>query len=404
MKNIKFIMMMAVAAFAMSSCFKEPVEQGFIGENIYLQGGDTLFVAIGAAKSTEKAWLDNSTKPCTFKIENVRDEEGKRHDGFFKTFPTMLWRSPYDYLTDTTEQVVRDKIAYIDMTPLMINEVNGQLRAMASTSEIGLEPGQVFHVDVSVTNPKGTRYIEDYAIIKFEKGSSGSASSDDFVCTEVINGIAIEADMNGKNDIQVLFPYYEQVNDTKSNWSDLQQQLYEGKEVKGMTIKKISTEPTVGIKFILKFLDADGNLFDPAGYASYTTNQSFITHGLNRQNTSEGMIVEFPLTPWPVTSDAVHLGYTRGPIYGNLDKVDLDALAKAFPSLQKNNSFASWPAADTYPDLQSIFYNEKGVAVWPEGWFETHATGWYVRLRSRFKFNQPGTYELTVKVPYTKAK
>lgn len=372
---------------------------GFIGDNIYLQGGDTLFVAIGAAKSTDKAWLDNSTKPCIFKIENVRDEEGNRHEGFFTKFPTRLWNTAYDYLTDSTEQQVLDKLTYFDMTPLMINEVNGQLRAMASTNQIGLEPGQVFHVDVSVTNPKGTKYVEDYAIIKFEKGTTAT----DFVCTEVINGIAIEADMNGKNDIQVLFPYYEAINDTKANWAELQQKLYDGEEVEGMTIKRIAETPEVGIKFILKFLDANGNLFDPAGYASYTTNQSFITHGLNRQNTAEGMIVEFPYTPWPVTNDDVHLGYTRGPFFGNLDKVDLAALKKAFPSLVTKNSFASWPAEDTYPELKSVFYNASGKAIWPEDWFEKNATGWYVRLRSRFKFHQPGTYELTVKVPYTKA-
>ena len=379
---------------------------GFIGDNIYLQGGDTLFVAIGAAKSTEKAWLDNSTKPCVFKIENVRDEEGNRCEGFFTKFPTRLWNTAYDYLTDSTEQQVLDKLTYFDMTPLMINEVNGQLRAMESTNLIGIEAGQVFHVDVSVTNPKGTKYLEDYAIIKFEKGTTAT----DFVCLELINGIAIETKMTSDNDIRVIFPYYEQINDTKANWADLQAQIYAGEDVSGITVKKIADVPEVGIKFILKFMDEQGNLFDPAGYDTYSTLTSFITHGLNRQNTAEGMIVEFPYTPWPVTNEATHLGYTRGPFFSNLDKVDLAALEKAFPSLVSKNSYASWPSTteggdypkDKFPEIDAAF--KKGDKdVWPKGWFEKNATGWYVRLRSRFKFHQPGTYELTVKVPYTKA-
>ena len=412
MKNIKFIMMMAVAALAVSSCFKAPDEQGFLGENIYLQGGDTLFVAIGNVKFTEKAWLDNSTKPCTFKIENVRDEEGNRHEGFFTKFPTRIWNTPYDYLTDSTEQQVLDKLTYFDMTPLMINEVNGQLSAMASTSEIGIEPGQVFHVDISVTNPKGTRYVEDYAIVKFEKGKTAVQ----FVCTELINGICFEADMTGKNNIQHIFPYYEQINETKSNWADLQAQLYAGEEVAGMTIKKISDEPAVGIKFILKFVDEAGNMFDPAQYASFTTNQSFLTHGLDRQNTENGMEVSFPYTPWPVTNDDVHLGYMRGPFFGDLSKVDLATLKSKFSTHVSTNSYAGWPStvgdnagfpAETYPDIDDEFWadDKNNKPAWPsDKWWNDHVNGWFVRLRSRFKFHQPGTYELVVKVPYVTAQ
>ena len=397
MRKIKFIMMAAVAALTVSSCFKEPTEKGFIGENIYLQGGDTLFVAIGAGKSTEKAWLDNSTKPVTFKIENVRDEEGKRHEGFFTVFPTRLWSTPYDYLTDTTEQQVVDKLAYFDMTPLMINEVNGQLRAMESTSLIDIQPGQVFHVDVSVTNSKGTRLVKDYAIIKFEKGSSEAVSSD-FVCTELINGIAFVK----KGDDYVFFPYYDQVNDTKPDWANLQEKIYAGEEVNGMTLKKIADTPTVGVKLFVKFLDKDGKLFDPSLYSTYSTGTtSFIDYGVNRQNTEDGMSVEFPYTPWPVHSDAVYLGYLKGPVFSSLANVDVKGIEKAFPSLAKSNSYASWPAADTYPELQEVFYDAKGNAVWPEGWFEENIKQWYVRLRSRVKFHQPGTYELVVKVPYT---
>ena len=64
----KYIPIIILALACLTSCFKESQLQGYLGTNIYLQGSDTLIVPIGQQVSTQKAWLDNSTKPVKFEI------------------------------------------------------------------------------------------------------------------------------------------------------------------------------------------------------------------------------------------------------------------------------------------------------------------------------------------------
>ena len=59
--TIKYILVAFVLILSVSSCFKEPKVQGYIGEGIRLQGSDTMYVALGAKVASSTAWLDNST-------------------------------------------------------------------------------------------------------------------------------------------------------------------------------------------------------------------------------------------------------------------------------------------------------------------------------------------------------
>lgn len=364
---------LAIAAFfclLATSCFKEPHVQGYLGDGIYLQGADTMYVTIGTKTASSTAWLDNSTKPCKFEIYDVRDEDGKHVDGFFKTFPTMLWTQPYDYLTDKTEADVLSKLQAQDLTPLMINSVNGQLRAMESTAMIGLKDGDVFHVDVKVSNSKGSKILEDYAILCFQKGADGAG---DFVITDFVNGICI---MNAAGEN--TFPFYDQINSGQTDFETRRQNIYtdNGKE-KYVRVYKKSAEPNPGIHVTLRFLDKNGNLFDPAGYATYAGLVSYIDYSVNRQNTDKGLEMDFPVTPWPVKTDLYQ--YLRGPVFLNFDNMDFDAL--------KADNLAG-----------KIPYNAK----WPSDNYQG-ANGWYVRLRSMMTFYQPGSYVIEVTVPYTSA-
>ncbi len=362
-----------LAASVLTSCFKEPDTQGYIGDGIRLQGSDTMYVAIGTKVASSSAWLDNSTRPCTFVIENVRDEAGNRADGFFQEFPTRMWVSPYDYMTDKTWDDVMKKLTDINVTPLMINSTNGQLRAMASTAKIGLQAGEIYHVDVKVSNSKGTVHLKDYAILKLEAGSGGE-SAVNFELTDLVNGICIQ-NAAGEN----TFPYYDAINASADKFSERRENIYadNGKE-RNMAVRKVSDEPEVGIKVTIKLLDKNGKLFNPADYASYSTLTSYIDYSVNRVDDPEkGMIIEFPYTPWPV---GLEYSYFRGTSYtdfSNLDVTNLkaDNLAKRIPIS------ASWPS-DDYAGFKS----------------------WYVRVRSNIKFYQPGSYEIVMKVPYTTVK
>ena len=361
----------AVMAGCLISCFKEPVVEGYLGDGIYLQGADTMYVTIGAKTSSSTAWLDNSTQPCTFEIYDVKDAKGNHAEQFFQKFPTMLWTQPYDYLTDKTEEQVLAKLQAQDLSPLMINSVNGQLRAMESTADIGVKPGDIFHVDVKVSNSKGSKILEDYAIICFEEGTTGSG---DFVITDLVNGICI-LNAAGEN----TFPYYDQINSSSPNFAERCANIYEdnGKE-KNMRVYKTSDKPDTGVHIVLRLVDKNGNLFDPAGYATYAGLVSYIDYSVNRQNTSEGLEMDFPITPWPVNTALYQ--YLRGPVYLNFDNMDKAAL-------KKDN------LAGTIP------YNAK----WPDDDY-AGANGWYVRMRSMMTFYQHGSYTIELKVPYTTAK
>jgi hypothetical protein len=359
-----------IALACLTSCYMEPKEKGYLSDGIYLKGEDTMFVAIGSKTASDVAWLDNSTQPCDFKILAVRDQNGNNYDNFFSEFDTKIWTSPYDYLTDTTSKAVLDKLIDAKTTPLMINNINGQLRAMESTSQIGITAGDIFNVDVSVTNSKGTKILKDYAVLKFEEGVNQTP----FVLTEVINGICI-TNSQGEN----TFPYYDRLNSDGSNFATRRDNVYADNGKEFVTIHKISDEPTVGIKVHFKLLDKNGKLFDPSRYASYSTLTSYINYGINRVNSStDGMVLEFPITPWPVKTDL--MSYWRGPSYSNLNNLDI-------AKLKADNK------AGTIP------YN----AAWPADDY-AGAKAWFVRIRSVVTFYQSGTWEFICKVPYTTAQ
>lgn len=371
-KFIKYAFIASVMAFCAVSCFKEPKGQGYLGDNIYLQGADTMYVTIGQKASSSTAWLDNSTRPCKFEIYDVRDKEGKHVDGFFTKFPTMLWTTPYDYLVDKTEEQVLAKLQPQDLTPLMINETNGQLRAMESTSEIGIKPGDVFHVDVKVSNTKGSKIFKDYAIICFQRGVEGGG---DFIITDFVNGICI-TNSEGEN----TFPFYDQINSSQSDFSTRCQNIYtdNGREKYIRVYKADAEKPNPGIHVNIRFLDKDGKLFDPEQYATYTGCISYIDYSVNRKNTEKGLELEFPITPWPTNTDL--LQYLRGPVYLDFSNMDFAAL-KADNKAKRIPFNAEWPSDDY-----------------------AGAKAWYVRWRCKMIFYQPGTYNVDLTVPYTTAK
>lgn len=375
MKKLFPILFLALAC--LSSCFKESQSQGYLGTNIYLQGSDTLVVPIGQQVSTQKAWLDNSTRPVKFEITDIRDKFGSRKEEFFKTAPLTVWNAPYDYLTDTTRALIEGKLGSTVVSPIMINEVNGQIYTMPSTVECGLAAGDIFNVDVRMTNSKGSIDIKDYAVISFVTGSS----NDQFYIDDFVNGICVEYFDATENAVVNVFPYYDQINSNDPDFETRRANIVadNGKEP-GMVFHKIADTPEKGVTVWYKMLDKNGKLYDPSMYTNYTTTLSYFDVGIERVNDPEkGMGVSFPMTPWPVLDQ--HL-YMRGQYSDDLTNLDTEALRSYYQS-HTDKASASWST--------SIFDAE-------------HFRGWYVRLRTRIRIYDPGTYELVITVPFTTAK
>jgi hypothetical protein len=350
----------------LSSCYQSPEESGFLSDDIYLKGGDTLYLPLGGKGSTDYAWLDNSSQPCRFVIENIRDEQGNRSEQFFQEYLYRTWIKPYDFLRDDTEEAVMAKLAEVQKTPFLINEINGQIMYLETTSHL-TAPGDIYYVDVRVANRAGSKLFKDYAVVKL------TSTTRPYTVNEVINGICVVKE-GGTN-----FPYYDQINDAQPDFLERRNNIYEDNGKEFVRIRKLNNEPDVGVRIYIKIQDKNGNLFDPAQYATYAAGTySYIDHAINRDNTPQGLYLEFPVTPWPV--DVNMRSYLRGPTYPGLDHLDMAALKAAVMAK---------------PTLSLV-----GMADWPSNdWSD--AQSWYVRIRSLITFYESGTWEIEVKVPFT---
>ncbi|GAP68819.1 hypothetical protein BA6E_10593 [Bacteroidales bacterium 6E] len=362
LKNISYILLVIL----MVSCFKEPDGAGFLSDNIYLKGADTIFVPIGGKGETDYAWFDGSSEPLKFEIENIRDASGNRSEQFFKEYTYRTWIKPYDFMTDKTEEAVMAKLEDRNMPCFMINPVNGQLQYVESTSNL-TAPGDVFKVDVRVTNSKGSKVYEDYATLKLTTDRRA------FVLNEIINGIIVVK--NGGNN----FVLYDQINSTNPQFTQRRDNIYADNGKEFARIRKISDEPNIGIKVIFRLTDTKGKVFNTEEYATYAAGTySYIDHSINRQNTPDGMIMEFPTTPWPVQTN--FMSYLKGPTATNFNALDIQSLSNDF-------------RAGKIPSLVS-------PQAWPENdWAD--ASAWYVRIRSVITFYESGTWEISCQIPYT---
>lgn len=368
MKNTTeyFKLILLISVLSLSSCYSGPDGIGFLSDDIYLKGTDTVYIPIGGKGNTNYAWTDNSSQPIAFTIENVRDQSGKRSEQFFKQYLYRTWIKPYDFLTDKTLEQVMAKLQEVKMEPIVINPINGQLIYSETTTNLS-KPGDVYHLDVRVTNPNGSKLIKDYAILKL------TSEAKSFVVNEVINGISVVED--GINN----FVYYDQINEAQPNFIDRRNNIYADNGKEFVRIHKISDVPEVGVKVIIKLLDSNGNLFNPAKYATYSIGTySYIDHSVNRINTSEGMVLEFPTTPWP--TDVNLRSYLKGPTYTSLNNLNINQL---YQDYKDGKASSLVPKED-----------------WPANNWAT-ASAWYVRIRSLITFYESGTWEITCKVPYT---
>jgi hypothetical protein len=361
MKTQKLLLVLVV--FGLTSCYKIPTEKGFLSPFLRLNGQDTLSLPLGSKGQTAVAFLDGSTQPCLFSIDNVRDLAGNRSSQFFKKYPYPTWKQPYDNLTDTTEDLIKAKLSFDTLPPLDINSVNGSLEYFETTNNLK-NVGDIFHVDVKVQNTSGQRVYKDYALIRLDSGARPFIVHRWTVAIILVN-----------QQGQRTFTLYKYVPET-----DIQsiQNVYDhnGKEL--LDIHKISDTPSTGIKVIIQYLDADGNVFPTKDYATYATGtESYFDYGVNRQNTSEGASIEFPITPWPVNQNL--LSYLKSGTYG-FDKLDTATLHK-----------------EVYLDNKYPYLND-----WPDkSW---GAVGFFIRLRSWIEFYSSGTWVISCKFPYTHFK
>ena len=315
--------------------------------------------------STAKAWLDNSTQPVKFEITNIRDKFGERKEEFFQNSDIAVWNGPYDYLTDTTRAIIEQKLGVASVTPIMINEVNGQIFSMSTTANCGITPGDVYNVDVRMTNSKGSVELKDYAVLKFTVGTA----ADRFFLQDFTNGICVEY-LDTANVTTTIFPYYDEVRDNQSDFETRRGNIVadNGSEP-DMVFHKIADEPTIGVKVWVKAPGQERK--DVRSVHLCLVSHKPELHQCRyraRERSRKGMAVSFPMTHWPRFR---HVLLHQGAYYSDLSNIDTAALRSYYMS-----------------------HSTKASAAWTTSIFEAGTfKGWYVRLRNRVRIYEPGTYE-----------
>ncbi|PGH38998.1 MAG: hypothetical protein CRN43_11760 [Candidatus Nephrothrix sp. EaCA] len=360
MKKYQWLLSSALL-LAMISCYEISDKKGFLSNAIKLKGGDTTYVFLGSKGKTDMAWLDGSSKPVNFTLENVRDSDGKRSSQFFETYTYRAWLKPYNNKTDTTLTLINNKLNEVKIPAFGIVPATGQLYCLETTN-VFKELGSVFKADVKVSNSGGEQILKDYATIKLVSGGR------DFVLKNIVAGIFL-VNSSGVTSITL----YDNITDDKLERIN---NIYarNGKELPD--IYKISDEPKVGVKVLIKYLDSEGVVFAAKDYATYATGtESYLDYAVNRKNTEEGVWVEFPVTPWPTRDDL--LSYLKGGSYG-MNLLDTAAMRKELYVQKKYPVLAPWP---------------------DKNWWGTDPK-WFIRLRSSINFNKSGTYVIACKFPY----
>ena len=335
-------------------------EKGFLSDDIYLKGADTVMVSLGGKGNTDIAWLDGSSMPALFSIVNIRDINGNRSEQFFTKYKYKSWTKPYNNKTDTTMELINAKLSEMELPPFDINPTNGMLQYLETTSNLK-NPNDIFFVDVKVSNSKGEKVIKDYATIKL------TTDKKPFTFFRATTAILL---VNGGG--QTTFTLYDYI---PEDALDRHQNIYDRNGKEFIDIYKKSDEPTTGVKVIIQYLDSEGKVFDSKDYATYAAGtESYFDYAVNRVNTPEGAEVEFPITPWPANQNL--LSYLRGGV------MDFSVLDTA--TMHK----------EIYIDQKYPFLNP-----WPDdNW---GAEKWYIRLRSKIVFNEAGTWVISCKFPYT---
>ena len=238
---MKHIITSSLILILFSGCYKAMDEKGFLSEDVYLKGADTTKVAIGGKGNTDVAWMDGSSLPAQFSIENIRDASGNRSEQFFQKYKYSTWIKPYNNKTDTTMALIKAKISERELPALGINPVNGMLQWLETTSNLK-NPGDVFKVDVRVKNSKGEQVLKDYATLKL------TSDKKPFTVYRVTTAILL---VNGGGS--TTFTLYD---DILEDQFSRHQNIYDRNGKEFVDIYKLSDEPSTGVKVLIQYQDS----------------------------------------------------------------------------------------------------------------------------------------------------
>lgn len=338
------------------SCEKPAV--GFFSDEGIKMKEDTLDVVRGIYQISGIPYVDGSTRPLTFELVNIRNlVTGEDVPEFLKKYEISLWSKAFDATTDTTMELVNQKLISSEETPLQINPRSGQL--VFNTATLNLPEG-LYGVDVQATNSKSSKLFTNFGTVRMvAKPFQRPGNFGDYFYGITSKGEEVAIANNN--------PY------SAAEHQQIDKNIHPYRK-----IYKVGESDIVELEMVVK--DSEGTPIPPEAikrwyhsadkknYNSYHDNSLPIGGSTEKVNyTDTSCIFHFPTVPYPAFGSMYNDGDNVYLVYYNID-----------------NRY--WKLNDYYQNM-----------VATEG---TVYPSYQVRFKNSYKINEPGKWLMEIISPY----
>ncbi|TDE01918.1 DUF5007 domain-containing protein [Flavobacterium hiemivividum] len=360
MKKIIYFLMITVFV---SSC--EQPEVGYISDNIHsLQ--DNIDVPRGVFITSPPPASEGSTYPLEWKITSITDKDGKVTTELQEEHDILTWLKPFDPNTDTTLELAMKKLEISKQPSILMNPVSGQF---AFTQATRMVVNDDFDVNVNVKNVRGERQLDKFTHIKLRP----------FKQVEFPTEMRSRLQLGKGAGVWDIGSTYTVLND-----NDPEVPKVLNGTSRYITIKKVSDEPKQAIKVKMIIADSYGVALDPSKVLFYPDGASYLQNyhdnSIGVVNDAEGSTFGLPAPPFPQYGRTYSSG-TNSYLMYYLTTDDAFTVDKV--AYEADNGLKNWSA---YIDPSTGEIRNRAYIRWG------------------VKINDTGTWEIKMKIPYTKKK
>ncbi|MBJ6367746.1 DUF5007 domain-containing protein [Snuella sedimenti] len=363
MKNIFYTFLATVLIIV--AC--QPPEVGYLSDNIHATQ-DTIFVPRGVFTIGATPAIEGSTYPLHWEITGITDTQGNPSDDLFDLHELLIWKEAFNGDTDTTLALANAKLELADKPSILINSVSGELAFTQATKYVK-NTSDTYKVNVKASNVRGERQLDDFTVIKLEPFKPVEFP------TEMRSRLNLVKQSN--NSLSALY-----TSKITNGFDDNVPSVLDGTHPY-ITITKISEEPAFGVKVKMIITDSYDNPLHPDKIPFYPSGASYLQnyHDNSVETISDATSTSFslPAPPFPQ--------YARN--YGG------------------NSSYLMYyiTTRDAFTVDTEAYEADFGSKDWSE--FTDPNTGEIVNqayIRWGIKINDSGTWEIKMRIPYTKLK
>ena len=245
------------------------IEKGFQSNGIRYKDNDIYAKRGLILFQSDRINADGSTPPYTFKMLNLRKEDGSPAPAeFSKEYEILVFKegTSFDPETDVTVELLNKKRELVKRLPMYFNENSGQLTFNRASANLPLGK---YVFDIEMTNVTGTKLFPKLATINVVDPEK----DDLFVITDNVS--------NAFHDVTgVATPMKNPI----------------------ITCTKISNQ---GARAILKMVDKNGKVFNPKAGEIIQRGDRPVFENYAKFNpvikTDTAMICDFEVAPFPLT-------------------------------------------------------------------------------------------------------